>query len=328
MQNMECRRENTKSTMEVITDFLDRNGIQGAAFVTIGTFDGLHLGHRRVIEAVISSARESGGVSIVITFDPHPRSIFGTYEYPLLLTSTEHKIRLLEQTGLEKCIIIKFTPEFADITAGEFIDILNQKLELKKIILGHNSGFGKKREGSVSFVRAAAEKLGFELEVIAPVEIEGVQISSTLIRKYIHSGELELAAECLGRKFQTLGTVVKGDTLGRKLGYPTANIDPHNEVIPPSGVYAVRVALEGKKYTGILNIGYRPTIKGDQPMSQAVEVHIFDFEGDIYGRDIEITYEKWIREETRFPNKKDLVAQIKKDEIIAKKLFDQSAEIC
>jgi riboflavin kinase / FMN adenylyltransferase len=314
--------------MEVITDFLDSEGIEGAAYVTIGTFDGLHLGHRRVIEAVTTAARESGGVSIVITFDPHPRSIFGTYEYPLLLTSTEHKIRLLEQTGLDKCIIIKFTAEFADISAGEFIDILNEKLDLKKIILGHNSGFGKKRRGDVDFVKSAGEKLGFELEVIPAAEIEGVQISSTLIREYIHSGELELAAECLGRKFQTLGTVVKGDTLGRKLGYPTANIDPHNEVVPPSGVYAVRVALEGKKYTGILNIGYRPTIKGDKQMSQAVEAHIFDFEGDVYGCDIEITFEKWIREETRFPNKNDLVAQIKKDEIIAKKLFDRAKKIC
>ena len=180
----------------------------------------------------------------------------------------------------------------------------------------------------MAFVQSAGEKLGFEVEVIAPAENDGVQISSTLIRKYIHSGELQLAAECLGRKFQTLGTVVKGDTLGRKLGYPTANIDPHNEVIPPSGVYAVRVGLEGKRYNGILNIGYRPTIKGDEQMSQAVEVHIFDFEGDIYDSDIEVTYEKMIREETRFPNKNDLVAQIKKDEIFAKKLFDQIDNIC
>ena len=313
--------------MEVIRDFLKRDGIEGAAFITIGTFDGLHLGHQRVIQAVTGAAGESGGISIVITFDPHPRSIFGTYEYPLLLTSTGHKIRLLEQTGLDKCIIIKFTPEFADITAGEFIDILNEKLDLKKIIVGHNSEFGKKRGGDVAFVQSAGKKLGFEVEVIAPAENDGVQISSTLIRKYIHSGELQLAGECLGRKFQTLGTVVKGDTLGRKLGYPTANIDPHNEVIPPSGVYAVRVTLEGKRYNGILNIGYRPTIKGDEQMSQAVEVHIFDFEGDIYDSDIEVTYEKMIREETRFPNKNDLVEQIKKDEIFAKKLFDQIENI-
>ena len=290
--------------------------------MTIGTFDGVHLGHRKVIGKTVEEAAEAGGTSMVITFDPHPRSILETYEYPPLLTSTEHKIKLLEQLGIEKCTIIKFDRKFADISAEDFIDLLQHKLDLKKIILGKHTRFGRDRRGNADLVSSLGRKNRFGVEVIEPVIVDNVIVSSTLIRKYVHAGELDQAAGFLGRKFSVLGTVTKGDTIGRRLGYPTANIDPHNEVIPPSGVYAVRVILEEIYYIGILNIGYRPTIKNTGKVGQAIEAHIFDFHRMIYGKEIEVIFEQKIREEKRFGDTSELIEQIKQDEIYAKKLFE------
>ncbi len=314
--------------MEIITNFLDGPGIAGRAVVTLGIFDGVHLGHRQVLKRTVAAAKSADGTSIAITFDPHPRTIFGTDERPLLLTSTEHKTKLLRQLGIDKCIIINFTPEFADISGREFIDLLDSRLDLVKIVLGRESRFGRRREGDVSLVASIGRDRGFEVEVVEPVTVNDVIISSTLIRKYIHGGDLDAAAGCLGRRFSILGTVVKGDSVGRRLGYPTANIDPHNEVIPPNGVYAVRAIVDDGHYNGILYIGRRPTLKAAGEGESVIEVHIFDFDREIYQKAIEIGFEKKIRKEKKFAHREELIDQIKQDEIYAKKVFAQSGEIC
>ena len=307
--------------MEIIKNFLERKQIPGQAFITIGTFDGVHLGHRKVIGETAGEAKQTGGRSMVITFDPHPRSILETREHPPLLTSTEHKINLLSKFNINKCLVIKFNHQFADITAETFIDLLQQKLDLKGIVLGNRTRFGRNQEGNAELVQALGRKHRFRVKVITPVTVEGTIVSSTLIRKYVHAGELELAAGCLGRKFSIMGSVTRGDTIGRRLGYPTANIDPHNEVIPPSGVYAVRIILDDRRCDGILNIGYRPTIKDANRVEQAVEVYIFDFDRMIYGKTIEVVFEQKIREEKKFTDTSGLIEQIKRDEMYAKRFF-------
>ncbi len=292
-------------------------------FLTIGTFDGVHIGHQEVIKKVVSSAKREGGTSVIITFDPHPRSLFGKYNDALTLTSTPHKLNLIDRLNVDICVLIEFDKDFAEMPADTFIkDVLYKKLNLKKIILGARTRFGKNRQGTAGLMQEMGEEFGFDVEVVNDVKINNIVVSSTVIRKYVHSGELEFASAFLGRQFSIWGTVIKGQTVGRHLGYPTANLDPHNEVIPPSGVYAVEVILDNRPLSGVLNIGFRQSSKSLDDVVPAIEVHIIDFDQNIYGRDIEVIFHKKIREEKRFSQKQALIEQIKEDESEARKYFE------
>ena len=298
----------------------------GRAVVTMGTFDGLHIGHQAILRRVVELARVHGGPSAVVTFDPHPRAVLGRREEGLLLTSTAHKLQLIEAQGIDVCVVVEFDRPFAQMEAGTFVnDLLAVKFRLAAMVVGATNRFGKNASGDARFLQECGRRLGFDVEVIEPVRIDGMIVNSTVVRTLVQGGELEQAAAFLGRPFSLLGTAVHGATRGRRIGYPTANIDPHNEVVPPSGVYAVRVRLGERALGGVLNIGFRPTFEDPNEVSRAVEVHVFDFDEEVYGRDLEVIFVKKLREELRFDTVALLREQIRRDEHEARRLLAPEA---
>jgi len=296
------------------------------AVVTIGTFDGLHLGHQAILRRVVELAGLHGGLSAVVTFDPHPRAVLGRHEEGLLLTSPAHKLQLIEAQGIDVCVEVRFDRSFAEIEAGRFVEeLLAVKFRLAAMVVGATNRFGKNASGDARFLQQWGRRLGFDVEVIEPVRIDGVVVNSTVVRTLVQGGELEQAAAFLGRPFSLLGTAVHGATRGRRIGYPTANIDPHNEVVPPSGVYAVRVRLGERVLGGVLNIGFRPTFEDPNEVSRAVEVHVFDFNEEVYGRDLEVIFIRKLREEIRFDSVALLREQIRRDELEARRLLARGA---
>ncbi|MDO8602313.1 MAG: bifunctional riboflavin kinase/FAD synthetase [Candidatus Omnitrophota bacterium] len=272
--------------------------------VTIGIFDGVHKGHQVILKKALKEAKKLRLKSVVVTFDPHPvKVLYPGAKIPFLI-SLEHRIKLIKSMGIDNCVIIKFTKEFARLRPEEFIkDILIDKLNLKVLITGDNFLFGSEEKGGPRLLKKLSRIYNFKFYGIPPVKMGGKYISSTRIRKAIERGSLELAAKLLGRPVTVLGTVVKGKALGRKLGFPTANIDPHHESIPPAGVYSVDVALGKKLYRGILNIS----------LHKIVEVHVLNFNGNIYGRDIEVIFKRKIRDEKKFKSLEALKKQIQLD---------------
>ncbi len=280
--------------------------------IALGVFDGVHVGHRIILKAAVAKARSIKGTSVVLTFWPHPQKEESLY-------SLEHRLRLIEEIGVDICIVVKFTPKFARITADNFIkNILVKKLSCRYIYVGSNFSFGKDARGNYQTLTRFSRKYNFKLRVFYVVKLNNKPISSTYIRKLVKAGRLEEAGTLLTRPVSILGTVVKGNVLGRSLGFPTANINPHHEVIPPSGVYAVRAILENKEFKGICYIGTRPTLKGKRALR--IEVHMFNFQKNIYSRYLEIQFIKKIRDERKFDSLLSLAKQIRKDIISAKKL--------
>ena len=280
--------------------------------LTLGIFDGVHLGHQKIIRRVIERAGQIGGKSCVVTFDPHPREVLVPETAPDLLTATQKKARLIEALGVDALCLIRFTQEFAEIEAREFVkDFLIDALRMKVIIEGYDWRFGKGRKGDVRLLQKMSEEDGFEVEQMSGVELDGQVVSSTRIRELVLRGDLEAAARCLGRRYSITGDIVEGSRLGREMGFPTANIEPHHEAVPPNGIYAVWADVAGTRKPGTLNIGYRPTVSKE--MKRTVEVHIMDFYRDIYNEEIEITFIEKLRNEQKFPSIDALSAQIKKD---------------
>jgi riboflavin kinase/FMN adenylyltransferase len=280
--------------------------------LTLGIFDGVHLGHQKIIRRVIERAGQIGGESCVVTFDPHPREVLVPETAPDLLTATQKKARLIEALGVDALCLIRFTQEFAEIEAREFVkDFLIDALRMKVIIEGYDWRFGKGRKGDVRLLQKMSEEDGFEVEQMSGVELDGQVVSSTRIRELVLRGDLEAAARCLGRKYSITGDIVEGSRLGREMGFPTANIEPHHEAVPPNGIYAVWADVAGTRKPGTLNIGYRPTVSKE--MKRTVEVHLMDFYRDIYNEEIEITFIEKLRDEQKFPSIDALSAQIKKD---------------
>ncbi len=289
--------------------------------VTIGTFDGVHLGHREVISRTVERTKASGGTSIVLTFDPHPLKVTRTKPSPPSLISLQHRLRLIEALGVEVAIIVRFTKEFSRMTPESFVrSVLVEKLRTRELFLGYNYRFGREGSGGLDLMRTLADRYGFKVTKIDPVKVKGRIVSSTQVRSLIERGKLKETSVLLGRPFSILGTVVRGSERGRLLGYPTANIDPHHEVVPPGGVCAVKVRLDDELFGGILNIGTRPTFWVGQPSEPTIEVYIFDFDRKIYGRDIEIIFLKKVRDERKFSTKLELIRQIRLDEARARKL--------
>ncbi|MHA3773971.1 bifunctional riboflavin kinase/FAD synthetase [Verrucomicrobiota bacterium sgz303538] len=287
--------------------------VPGPVFLAIGVFDGVHLGHRAVIERACRDAKAAGGTAVVVSFDPHPIRVLRPEHAPRILTSTQHKTRLIGELGVEHLLLIPFDKEFASLPPEQFIRQLADAAQpLREICVGHQWSFGKGRAGNLDLLRTLGDELGFDEVGVEAVCIEGEIVSSTLIRKAVQAGDLIHAARLLGRDYSILGTVVRGDQIGRKIGFPTANLSAHNEQFPPNGVYAVDAVLGSERLKGVVNIGVRPTI-AHASGERLLELHLFDFSRDIYAQDIEVFFRGFIRPERKFAGLDELKAQIARD---------------
>lgn len=281
--------------------------------VGIGIFDGVHLGHKKILDEVTGRAGRLKGTSLIITFNPHPAGLLDKIGSPPLLISLKHRLKLFESHGIDVVCVLNFTKEFSECGAGDFIKkVLVNKIGARCVVIGRDFRFGRRKEGGINLLARMGRRYGFRVVGMPLFKISGETVSSTRIRRLVMAGELGKAKRFLGRPVSVLGTVVEGSRRGRLLGYPTANINPHHEAIPPSGVYAVYAVIAQRKYRGILNIGRRPTF--DINGEPTIEAHVFNFKKGIYGRDIEIRFVKRLRRERRFKNKEELVKQIKVDE--------------
>lgn len=291
--------------------------------LALGFFDGLHLGHQKILKRVTESARTKKARAAVFTFQNHPQTVLNPGAAgPAMITLPAQKTALLEKAGIQICFSVPFTEAFSKTDAELFVkNVLLKKLNVKKVCLGYNAHFGQGRKGSPALMRELSAKLGFEFEEIGPVEIRGEAVSSSRIRKLIQTGDLALAAECLGRPYAVLGQVVKGDGRGAQIGFPTANLETKASLLPPEGVYPVQVREEGKKtlYQGVLNYGRRPTFK--QGSAPVLEVFLLDYRGDLYGASLEVLFYPRIREERAFSGVDALRFQIAKDVESARRYF-------
>jgi len=283
--------------------------------ISVGVFDGVHIGHKKIVKEVMKQAERLNLGSVLITFKPHPAKVIKKSSAVAMLSSFKHRLKFLEELGIETCLVIRFNKAFSHKSAKTFIQkVLIDKLSMKMLIVGENFSFGKEQLHNAGALKAIAKDLNFGLITVRPKRHNSRTISSSLIRHLIEDGKIKNASRLLGRPVSILGTVVKGRQIGRTIGFKTANIDPHHEAIPPSGVYAAYTKLDKKRYMSILNIGTRPTFKETEP---AIEVHLFDFSGKLYNRDIEVCFVKRLRAERRFKNKDHLREQITKDASIA-----------
>lgn len=284
------------------------------AVVTSGTFDGVHIGHQKILQRLIQITRQLNGQSVVITYWPHPRLVLHPEtENVHLLSTIEERIEQLAAFGVDYLLIIPFTRQFANLDSEQFINtILIDTIHTKKLVIGYDHRFGKNRSGSFEYLQQHAPELGFEVEEIPRQDIDHVTVSSTKIRQSLEAGEIKTANTYLGRFYSLPGTVVKGKQLGRAIGYPTANLDvtDRHKLIPAQGIYAVQVKVGGNLFGGMLSIGTNPTVGGTH---QTIEVNIFDFNQDIYGQEITLLFVDRIREEVNFANLEALVKQLHQD---------------
>ncbi len=278
---------------------------------TIGVFDGVHLGHQVLLRYTVATARELRAPAIVLTFAVHPVAVLKGLP-PRLVTSLPHRLHLFESLGVDASVVLPFDDQVRMLDADTFARaVFVDGLPLKGLVVGPDAHVGRDRRGDVSFLRRFCAANSMRIEVIEPLKLSGERVSSTRIRAAIADGDLDRAARMLGRRWSMFGTIVKGDGRGRKLGFPTANFDLHHEIRPPSGVYAVASAIDGRRVGGVMNIGIRPTFGPDGDLT--VEVYYLDFEGDLYGKDLEVVLVKRLRDEMRFASREELVAQIGKD---------------
>ena len=296
--------------------------IKGAV-ITIGNFDGVHIGHQALFHEVIEKAEAIDGTSVAMTFEPHPLRVLKQNNHPPLITLYEQKAELIERSGIDVLICVPFTLEFAALSAEQFVrDLLVNKIGIKAIVVGEDYSFGKNREGNIALLNSFGLKYGFEVIVagwIKSARALAERISSTKIRELVTDGRMEQAEKMLGRNYQIRGKVVTGrDRGGKLLGIPTANINLNDELCPKTGIYAVTVECKGNQHQGVANIGYSPTFE-DHVFT--VEVHILDFSDNLYGTNIRINFIKRIRDEIKFSNISELIEQIKLDIAVAREIF-------
>ena len=303
--------------MMMKTIYLDKEYTSTTPCVaTIGFFDGVHRGHQFLIRQLVQLANEHGWASRLITFDKHPRQVLKKDFQPKMLTTFEEKLQLLSETGVDECVVLPFSEQMAALSAYEFMKmILQGQLNVRLLYVGYDHRFGNSRkEGYEDYVRYGKE-LGIEVKQSVVYPWENINVSSSVIRRFIQEGEMEKAVDCLGHSFTLTGCVVAGEQQGRKMGFPTANIQLDNpeKLLPAVGVYAVQVSLEGHSttYTGMMNIGTRPTFNGDH---QTIEVHLFHFSDDLYGKRLRIDVKSRVRDEQRFASPEALREQLEKDE--------------
>ena len=305
--------------MQLIENLEDIKSAFNNAVITIGNFDGVHIGHQALFHEVIERADAINGTSIAMTFEPHPIRVLMQNGHPPLITLYDQKVELIEKSGIDVLIVVPFNREFAAITAKEYVlDILIRRIGAQVIVVGEDYTFGKNREGNINLLRSYAEALDIQVEVVDWIPISKKsddRISSTRIRKLVMDGRVRDAHKLLGRHYQIKGEVVTGrDRGGKLLGFPTANINLHDELCPKPGVYAVTVESKENTYKGVANIGYSPTFDDHE---FTVEVHILDFDDDIYGQDIRVNFIQRIRDEIKFSSIEDLSDQIKQDVLTA-----------
>jgi riboflavin kinase/FMN adenylyltransferase len=310
--------------MELITDAWHATDLPREGVVTIGNYDGLHRGQRVIVDRAVARARELGGPAVVVTFDPHPQSVVEGREGPPRLTTEEQKSELVEAAGVDALLVIRFDPDFASRPAEEFVrDFLGQRLAAREVLVGSAFRFGNRREGNLELLQGLGEELGFSVEGADELAYRGAPISSTRIRRAVEEGDVELAAEMLGRPYELVGRVVRGDRMGKRLGWPTVNLDAENELIPADGVYATRIRFSGLAATfdSATNIGTRPTVY--ENYEQVVETHVLDFGSEVYDQRMRLRFHKRLREEKMFPTIMDLSAQIGRDVEATREFFLQ-----
>jgi len=298
--------------MQILRSIPELSQLRGPVFLAIGVFDGVHLGHQAVISTSAEHARAANGTPVVVTFDPHPEKVLRPQAATHLLTATPHKIALIRELGVAHLLIIKFDKQFAATEPEDFVQqLVEHSKPLREICVGHEWSFGKNRRGNLKLLNEFGARFDFGVVGIPPVTVNGELVSSTTIRQALEAGDLAKAARMLGREYTILGTVVRGDDLGKKIGFPTANLSAHNEQFPPNGVYFAEARLDGAIYPGVVNLGCRPTVSSKT--ERILEIYLLDFEGDIYGKDIEVRFIRYLRPEKKFENIDALVRQIKFD---------------
>lgn len=310
--------------MEIIRDINKELKISGSV-ATIGTFDGLHIGHQKIIKLLMEKSKQLNLKSVVITFYPHPRVVLGDRNDIKLLTPIEEKVKLFENFGIDFLLVVPFSKEFAKKTYQEFLnEIVIDKVKAKFLIIGYDHKFGKNREGDITKLKEYLKEKDLDMMIVGPEKIEENAASSTKIREALKSNNLDFANKMLGHYYFIEGVVVEGAKRGRTIGYPTANLKPseNNKLVPPNGVYFVRIKYDKRQYFGVANIGLRPTFNNvKEPIT---EVYIFDFNKDIYGENICIEFIKKIRDEVKFNSIEELEIQIKKDVEYSKSLISKT----
>ncbi len=292
------------------------------SIVTVGTFDGVHRGHQAIVDYLLERAQAQGGTSTVVSFDPHPRSVVHDEDVPLLTTVPE-RASLLSDLGIDRLVVIPFSLTFAQISPEEYVqEVLVRRIGLQEITVGYDHRFGRKRAGDVDLLKQLGTTHGFDVDVIPPREVGPDVVSSSMIRERVGEGDVQRAAELLGRPYQLSGTVARGEGRGRTIGFPTANLsipDPR-KLVPKRGVYAVWVQLPGgEKKPGMLNIGHRPTF---DEMDVTVEAHLLDFEGDLYGETLTVQFMQRLRDEQKFASADALATQLSEDEQHCKRVLE------
>ena len=307
--------------MLLIHEARELNPRQSRVCAGIGVFDGVHLGHQQVIRQTIADARRHEARAVVVTFDRHPNVVVAPSRVPPLIQSNAQKLRALEGLGVDVTWLIRFDEKFSRQTGEIFVRRLHDELgHLLSVCVGSEFTFGHKRSGTVSLLQQLGAELHFDVHGLAAVALDGQVVSSTRIREAIGRGEFDAADQMLGRNFALDGRVVRGDQLGRKLGFPTANLDVTGRILPPDGVYAAHVETGTQSHRAVVNIGVRPTV-GGSPV-QRVEAHVLDFEGDLYGQELEITFAQRLRDEKKFSSLDDLKHQIAFDITTARQWFE------
>ncbi len=305
--------------MQIFTKLTSLNQKFSGISIALGTFDGIHTGHQKIISRAVELARQINGTSMVLTFSNHPLSVVAPQHCPQQLVTQEYKAELIENLGVDVLLNLPFTPQFLQLSATEFIHLTLGNLSPKHIVVGPNYFFGYKRSGTAELLQEAGNKYGFNVEIHPTVYVDDVVVSSTLIRQLIAAGKVDQAAHLLGRPLALKGTVIHGDKRGRQLGYPTINLKiPNHLILPTDGVYGVVVTIHNIEYKGVANIGNNPTFNG---IHRRLEVHLLDFDDNVYGQIVTVSFLKKIRGQITFSNAEQLKVQIFEDVLTAKQYF-------
>lgn len=291
--------------------------------VSIGNFDGVHIGHQAILRRLMQEAHKRQGTAIVVTFYPHPLAVLRPKQGPPLICSLREKLLLFSSLGVQKILLQRFTSTFAQLSPEEFVrSYVSEALGAEKVIVGHNVSFGRNRTGTAETLHQLGSTYGFETEIVGPIKIDGQEVSSTLVRKLLSSGDVSSVSRFLGRRFAVSGRVVKGFQRGRTVGFPTANLLPREDLLLPNGVYAVMVDIGSQEVPGVANIGFNPTFGAER---RTLEAHLFDFSGDLYGKRLSVDFVERLRGEQKFSSVDKLVNQIQEDAARARTLLSASA---
>lgn len=313
-----------KPELKIYDEIPENNGLFNNPVVTIGNFDGVHIGHKKIIDKLISSSKEHNGTPIVITFKNHPRTLFHPESVCRMITTVEEKQQALHSLGIDNIVMLNFTRELADLTADQFYsELLIGRLKVKEIVIGYDHAFGRNREGNIEYLMKLSDKTGIVVNRVEEEVCDDEVISSTFLRGEIDRGNMHMVTRLLGRRYSLTGKVVKGAGRGRGLGFPTANILPDysDKIVPGNGIYAASVTINNSVFYGMLNIGYNPTFHGTE---RSIEINIFDFNKDIYGETVTIEFFEKTRDEAKFASAESLIKQLKTDEINIRKIIQDA----